>query len=155
MPDNFASEFTPELSKEYLASLLNPIEQQEEANVGEARREGAAAGLVGLASIGSRIAGAEEAADRAKRSAIAGFNLDVATKKREERLTDEDRAYRDTERQKTESFQESMAKMGYAFEASQNEGALNAAKNALPWGIAEGAVSAGIGGYFGGLGRKA
>ncbi len=155
MPTPFAAEFADELSSQYLANLLNPIEEKEAEDVGAARREGAAAGLIGQAATGSRIAGAEAAAGKAENNAISGFNMDVANKKYSERMTDEGRAFQDTERQKTEAFQRSMAEMGYAFEASQNQGALNEAKRGQVLGAVSGVAGATLGGYLGGMGRSA
>lgn len=116
-----ASEFSPELSQAYLASLLNPIEERERAEVGAARNEGAAAGLVGQASTGTRIGAAAHNASVAEDNAISGFNLNVAGKQYDERMTDENRAFQDTQRQKSEDFQKSMTKMGYEFQDKERE----------------------------------
>jgi hypothetical protein len=139
-----ASEFTPELSSDYLASLLNPIEENERKNVGTARQEGAAAGLVGQAAEGSRIGAEEENAGLQENSAINGFNLDVANKQYGERMTDEAQSFQDTERQKTEAFQQQMEAEGFAHEDAAAAGAKHAAE--------QGQL---VGGFFGLAGSAA
>lgn len=113
MTSQFASEFTPELSQDYLARLLNDNVNEEAAGVGRARQEGESAGLVGQASTGSRLAAVEDDFNRNANDAVGKFNLDVAGKQYGERMTDEERAFQDTERQKQDDFQREMTVLGY------------------------------------------
>lgn len=149
-------EYTPELNDRYLASILNPIEEQRGQAVANARREGEAGGLIAQATTGSRIGAAEAAYGKAKRDAISGFNMQVAGMKRGERLTNEQRAYEDEQRRKTEKFQRELAAMGYAFaDATRNNENRNAhvtGYQGLVAGIVPGLASKAIGGYFGGVG---
>lgn len=151
MPSQYATEFTPELSQGYLANLLNQTSEQEQEAIANSRREGVAGGDVGQAAMGSRIGAATDAYNKNTNAAIQGFNMDVAGKQYSERMTDEAQAFQDTERQKGEMFQNSMAEMGYAFESSQQDKSLKAAKDAMPWGVAGGVASAAAGGYAGTL----
>lgn len=157
MPPLYAKEFTSEMNQGYLASLLNPIEQDEQASIARAKTEGAAGGLGMQAATGSRIGALEAGASTAREGLISKFNMDVAGKQREERLTDEQRTFQDLERQKTEAFQKSMTEMGYAFEDSQREAKRKSDNQfntaGFVSGLASGALSAGVGGYFGGLGK--
>lgn len=153
----YGQEYTPELSQEYLASILNPIEASGAADEARARSEGQAAGLVGQAAMGSKVGMAREATARAKSQAIAGFNMDVAGAKRGERLTAEQQAYQSTESAKDRAFREHMAQIGYQYEsaarAASEHGAKIRGQQGLVAGIAGSALTAGIGGYFGGLGK--
>lgn len=159
MASPFATEFTPELSKEYLASLLNPIDEQERSAIGNARQEGAAAGLIGQAATGSRIGAVEAGADRSRTDTIAKFNENVAGSERSERLTAEKEAYDSTEAQKDRDFRKSLTEMGYQFSDQEREAQRKSDSdfNAPGFfaGLGSTALSSGIGGYFGGLGRKA
>ena len=155
MANQYAQEFTPELSSDYLQSLLNPINEEERQNVGAARREGAAGGLAGTAAEGSRIGQAIFGGEQQKQSAVSKFNIDVAQAKRGERLTSEDEAFKDTERQKQEAFQRSLTEMGYAHEDAIAAGQKHAAEQGAIFGGITSLASAGIGGYFGGLGKAA
>ena len=155
MANQYAPEFTPELSSDYLQSLLNPINEEERQNVGAARREGAAGGLAGTAAEGSRIGQALFGGEQQKQSAVSNFNLDVAQAKRGERLTSEDEAFKDTERQKQEAFQQSLTEMGYAHENAIAAGQKHAAEQGAIFGGITNLASAGIGGFFGGLGKAA
>lgn len=154
MATPYASEFTPELTAQSLAALLNPIEENERAEVGAARREGAAGGLVGQAATGSRIGAAVNNAGQNEESAVAGFNQNVAKAQYGERMTDESEAFQDTERQKTEAFQTSMAALGYQFADSQRVNQNRADKISGEQGLVEGAglnlLSKGLGNALGG-----
>lgn len=140
MPAPYASSvFTPELSAQVLASDLNTEEEGERTAVGNARKEGAAGGLVAQAATGSRIGAIESGATSAENADVANFNLDVANKSYSERMTDEGQAFQDTERQKTEAFQQSMAQMGYAFQDSQRVNEERNSKITGEQGLVEGA----------------
>lgn len=167
MAQKFATEYTPELNQEYLANLLNQNVNEEAANVGQARQEGEAAGLVGQAATGTRVAAAEDNYDKNINAAVTGFNLDVAGKQYDERSRDENYAFQDVERQKEEDFKKSLDEMGYDF--NDKERSLNntdlytnrrsegiAGQQGYMLGTVEkpigGAVSAGVGSFFSGLG---
>ena len=145
MPPPYAAEYTDELNQGFMANLLNQSSNAEAANVGEARKEGDAGGLVGQAATGSRIGAAVDSEDRAVGSAVANFNLDVAGKKYSERMTNEREAFSDTQRQKTEDFQEKMTNLGYQRSVSdreaQNAGSLHAAERGTLTGTAVGLLT--------------
>lgn len=115
-PTGMAEEFTPELSQSYLASLLNPIDEREQSDVAEARREGQLGGLVAQAATGSRVGAIESQDAQLRNQTINRFNWDVAGKQYGERMTDEARAFQDTERRKAEDFKTEMASLGYQFD---------------------------------------
>lgn len=148
-----AGEYTKELSESFLANLLNQKSKAQTTAVGLARKEGEAEGLVGQAATGSRVGAAVAEYDTGLDNAVENFNLDVAGKKREERLTDEERMYRDTERQKTEEFQKSLASMGYIFQDQQREANRKERSQFNAGGFLSGLVgntiSAGVGTYLG------
>ena len=121
-----AYEFTPEVSRDYLSSLLEPIDEKERQSVGGARAKGAAGGLSSLASTGSEVGSIEANSGIAKNNAISKFNLDVADKKYSERQRDEQEAYQDTERQKSEDFHKMMTQLGYEHEQAQEAGSKHA-----------------------------
>lgn len=152
MESMFAREFTPELSQDYLASLLNNVDQEEQTSIGKARQEGASAGLIGQAATGSRIGAAEQNANLNRNATISKFNLDVADKQYGERMTDEQRTFQDVERQKQDDFQKSLAEMGYQFSDSQRaieEHDKNLITGSSLLGLAAGAGAQGAGSYFG------
>ena len=150
MPPPYAQEFTNELGSNYLASLLNPIEENERENVGKAESESRAGGLGAQAETGSEIAGVEENSQLHENSAISGFNLDVAQKQYGERMTDEEQAFRDTEAQKQRDFQQQMEAAGFAHEDAMAAGAKHAAEQGQILGIAGEVGGAAVGGFFGG-----
>ena len=145
-----STEFTPELTTDSLAALLNPGEEEERQRISNAKNEGAASGLVGQAAEGSRVGAIEAGAGRDRNSAIAGFNLDVADKQYGERRTSEQEAFQDTERQKEEAFRTQMMEMGYAHEDAMQAGAKHAAEQGEILGLVGGIGGAAIGGALGG-----
>ena len=149
MANQYAPEFTPELSSDYLQSLLNPINEEERQNVGAARREGAAGGLAGTAAEGSRIGQAIFGGEQQKQSAVSKFNIDVAQAKRGERLTSEEEAFKDTERQKQDAFQKSLTEMGYAHENAIAAGQKHSAEQGAILGAVTSLASGVSGGLFG------
>ena len=76
----YAPEFTPELSAGYLSNLLNPIDENEQAQVGKARAAGNAGGLGEQASTGAEVGAIEYGAQRNRDDSISKFNLDVASR---------------------------------------------------------------------------
>lgn len=155
MAQKFAAEYTPELGQEYLANLLNQNVDEEAANVGRARNEGEAGGLVGQAATGTRIAAAENNYDKNINAAVSGFNLDVAGKKYDERRHDEDQSFQDTERTKTEDFQKQLAQMGYNFQDSEREAMRKADNQFNGVGFFTGLGTAAAGGFAKGAGMAA
>lgn len=152
-------EYTPELNQDYLASLLNPIEEgtaSAVANVNARRRAG---GLDSQASTGAEMGAIEAGALRAKSDTIGKFNFNVAGMKRGERLTNEKQAYESTEAQKERDFREHMNELAYARSVKDRESQNRANKIAGQQGMVTGALvslgSAAAGGYFGGLGGAA
>lgn len=118
--DEFAKEYTPEMSKSYLASLLQPIDDFSRVDEGRATAEAASRGLLGQAYEGSAIGAVRSGARNEKARTIGAFNLDVANKMREERLGSqsrgyavEDRNFASVEAEKMRNFQQKMAEMGY------------------------------------------
>lgn len=112
--NNFAFEFTPEMDERLLAGRLNSIERSASVDEGRARAEADAGGLMGQAQMGSKIGWARANAANAREDAMSHFALDTAGLRREERLTQESRAYGSSEAQKLRDFQEKLANMGYA-----------------------------------------
>ena len=139
--------FTPELNSSYLKSLMNPIEDQEEADIGSARAKGAAGGLGAQLYSGSLEAGAEKNANQAREGALSGFNMDVAKELTSERniedQTKEKEAYETSERKDTEEWQKQMAMMGYSNErASERQGHIWDQQGLVTGGIAS--IGAGL-----------
>lgn len=154
MPTPYAREMTPELNQSYLANLLNQTDKQESIDEGRARAEGVAGGLGSQLATGAEIGLAREGAALSKTDTVNRFNMDVAGKQREERLTDEERTFRDTERQKTEDFQKQMAQMGYTFaDASARRDQIAGQQGAVT-GFLGSLASSAVGGYMGGLNKK-
>ncbi len=141
---SFAPEYTPELSKSYLAGELGDIEQSGRVDEGRASAEAASRGLLGQAFEGSAIGQVRAGTASDRRRAIGGFNLDVANKQRDERLyntrTADTRAYESTEAEKNREFQKSMAQMGYMFQDSQRNNQNRADKIMGEQGMVEGAA---------------
>jgi hypothetical protein len=152
MAQQLAQEFTPELSQKYLASLLNPIDESESSAVGKARAAGAAGGLGAQASTGAEIGAIEAGAERSKADTISRFNMDVAGKRRDERLTDESRTFQDIERQKQNDFEKQMSIMGYEHDNAVAAGAKHSSQQGQLAGLGLGTASNAIGGFFGGIG---
>jgi hypothetical protein len=121
-PTNLAPEYTPELSKSYLDSLMTGIDNQGRVDEGRAHAEEEARGLGGQAMEGSAVGAVRAGVAQNKASTIGAFNLDVANKTRDERLRDQsrdwsvqDRHYAAVEAQKNRDFQEKMTQLGYAY----------------------------------------
>ena len=153
MPSPYASEYTPELSQEYLAGRLGDIDKEEASQEGRAVSQAAARGLSGQAAMGIMQQGAREWGSNAKNKTIADFNLDVAGKQREERLhsewTGEAQAYQSSEAQKDRDLREKLAKMGYAQQANMmNAERANEQQGAVIGGLFSigGAVAGGVAG---------
>ena len=64
-------------------------------------------------------------------------------------MNDENNAFRDTERQKSEDFQRQMQELGFEHEDAAAVGAKHAAEQGQLVGLAGGAASAGAGGFGG------
>ena len=141
----YASEYTPELGSNYLSSLLNPISEEEQENVGRARTAGKSAGLIGQASMGSEVGAAEANAGNQRNSTVSKFGLDVAGAQRGERMTDEKEAYDDTEKQKDQAFQEHMLGLEFQHQDAEAAGAKHAGEQGELLGIA-GSVVGGVAG---------
>ena len=135
-----AFEFTPELNERYLASLMNRIGYDEASAVGAAQTEGEAAGLVGLASTGSKVGAARAAAARQREAATAGLGMDLARMRREERLTGEARDYQSTEAQRAREFQMKLAQFDWAQRIQTREAQERAAKIGQQQGMVTGAL---------------
>ncbi len=146
---DFASEFTPEINDKYLASLLNPIDEEQRRAEGRARMEGEAGGLIGKFSSGGKIGAAREGAARAKSDTISKFNWDVAGLRRGERLTGEGRAYESEEAKKQREFQEMLAQQGYTAEAARQRHEDIKGQQGLIAGGLMSAFSSGVGGLAG------
>jgi hypothetical protein len=158
----YAPEFTPELSKSYLDSILGGIDQQGRVDEGKASAEAAARGLDEQgAFIGSSIGQVRSGVARDKSSAVGQFNLNVANQQASERLgsqahdwsvaaTKEAQDFTASQSALDRSFSEKMAQMGYAFQGDQ--AAQDRAFN--PEAFAGGLVTSAVGGYAGGVGRS-
>lgn len=116
-------EYTPELSKSFLDSITGGIDEQGRVDEGRAASEAASRGLDEQgAYVGSAVGQVRAGVARDKTSAIGAFNMDVAGKTREERLTKqnrgwsvEDRDFGAVEAQKNRDFQEHLAQLGYQY----------------------------------------
>lgn len=155
MPPPFAREFTPELNQGYLAQILNRNVDQESAEVARARKEGESEGLVGQAATGSRIGAAENNFDNRINGEVSQFNLGVAEKQYGERMNDEDKAFREMERQKNEDFKREMTEMGYRFEDNQREMKRQNDSQFNTGGFLAGLTTAAVGGASKGAGAAA
>ena len=146
----YAQEFTPELSQSFLANQLNLSSNNEAAEVGRAHEEGEEGGLVGQAAEGSRVGAATDNANRNVNDTVTRFNTDVAGKQYSERMTDEREAFQDTERQKTEAFQQSMEQLGYSQRVQSKESDNRFNKISAYQGLALGTLTGSATSYGGG-----
>ena len=113
--------FTPELSSEYLAKLLNETEARKASSIGLARQEGQSGGLAAQAAMGTRIGAAETEAASEQANTVSKFNFDVAGLDREKRLTQEGRAFDMSEAEKQRKEQERLMRMGFDFQSGERE----------------------------------
>lgn len=107
----YAKEYTPELTKEMLAGELGDIDQLVREQEGVATSNAYARGLGGQAMHGSLIGAVRAGGVRQKAATIADFNAKLAGLRREERLTEEGRAYETEQTQKDREFQEKMTRL--------------------------------------------
>lgn len=114
-------EYTKELSSDYLAGILTPLQQQEQVDEATAKSEGAAGGLIGKFTQAGKIQAARSNLGAAKASAVGNFELQAANAALGQRQTDEARQFQDTERQRTEDFQKQMQALGFQFEDAQRQ----------------------------------
>ena len=150
----YASEFTPDMDAGFLASILKPIDDEEAANEGRAKTEAFAGGLEGQASLGSKVGAARQGAADTKARTIGQFNLGVADRQRQERLTEQENLYRSDEAQKSRDFQEKMTEMGYLQQSGERNASQRFGSNMFNRGALLGTVgklaATGVGAYFGG-----
>lgn len=153
---NYAQEYTPELSAQFLAGELAPISEGEQEAEGLARQEGEEGGLIGKFSTAGKIAGARAAAASQKAGIIGQFNMERARAQYGERMTDENRTFQATEAQKQRDFQEMLTRLGYTNEIKRRESENRRSKIQGEQGLVEGALVqgavSGIGGLAGGYG---
>ena len=159
MPEKFATEFTPEMSQSYLDSLTADIDQMGRVDEGRALAEQAARGTLGQQTADSAVGSVRTGVRNQKSRTIGAFNLDVANKRREERLGEKSRGWsledqkssRDfaaAEAAKSRDFQERMARIGYDFQREQDE----FDPGGFVAGLGSSVISSGVGGYLGGMG---
>ena len=144
MPAPYAQEFSPELGSQYLASGLNEIDQNEAVALGNVNAKRKAGGLDFQAAAGAEEGAIEAGVGKSRSDFINKYNMDVADKKYSERMTDESRAFQDSERQKTEDFQKSMTIMGYEHDNAMAAGEKHAAEQAALVGGAFGLAGSGV-----------
>ena len=118
-------EFGQDMTQDYLASQLNPIETEEQDRIGQARAQGAARGLEGQAQAGAMESGARDWAGTAKNKTISDFNMSLAGMNRDERLRNQgeqwhlqDQAYQSSEAEKDRAFREKLMERGFDQEAN-------------------------------------
>ena len=156
----YAPEFSQELSKSYLQSIMGDIDEMGRVDEGRATAEQAARGTLGQQTADSAIGSVRSGVRRDKSRTIGQFNLDVAERRRQERLGEKSRGWSVEDRkseqdfaaaeaEKSRAFQKHMAQLGYAFsDASARRDKISGQQGAVIGGLF-GMASSGIGGYAG------
>lgn len=147
------TEFTPDMTREVLNSILGPIQQRGEARRGRARGEALSRGLEGDPYESSAIGLADATTSQEEGKAISDFNYNLANLGREDRQRGESRGWQVEDIMRSQGFQSSEADKDRAFRQmlsrEANEQAEKNSTNEL-WGTAIGGLSMAAGSALGG-----
>ena len=121
MANKYSMEMTPEVGQEYLASRLREIGLEGRQAAGQATAGAMARGLGGQAAYGSQMGQVQEGISAQREKTLGDYAYNVAGLQRQERLTDEERAYQSSEKEKDRAMQEKLAQMGYAWQSGEGE----------------------------------
>lgn len=149
-------EYSPEMTRSYLDSVLTQVDTQEGEDEGLARREAAAGGLAGIGSLGGKVGAARRGAADRKSQITSAFDLDVANKDREERMIGQKENFQADQAQKDRDLREKLAQMEFqqasGRQASQQGFERVMGQQGLVTGLGAGLLTRGAGGYLASLG---
>lgn len=110
---NYAGEFTPEITQNYLQNLQRPIQQQGAVDIGKARGEALRRGMAGDPFEALRVGAAQNTMNTNMSNTNANLGFQVAGVAQQERMGNENRAsqqaFSAAESEKDRVFQERMA----------------------------------------------
>lgn len=154
MPTNYAGEFTPEVTNDYLSRLEQAYAKTRDVNAGQARGSALARGLEGDPTEAIGVLGAQNQYAQSVGDSYSDLAMKVAGLQRDERLTDEGNLYKTGEREATQSWQSAEADKQRSFDERMQAAELayrrdvERKKNRTNWGSVLGGLGgAAIGGF--------
>lgn len=154
---NYAGEFTPEITNDYLSRLEQSYAKTRDVNAGRARGDALSRGLEGDPMEAIGVLGADNQYAQSVGDSYANLAMQVAGMGRDERLTDEGNQYKTSERIATEAWKSGEADKQRSFDERMQAAELayrrevDRKKNRTNWGsIIGGTLGAGAGALSGG-----
>lgn len=153
MAMNYAGEFTPEITADYLKRLQQPIIEQGAVSVGRARGEALRRGMAGDPFEALRVGAAEAGTQRALADTGANLAFNVAGMQQQERYGKEQLAsqqqFSAAEAEKSRQFEAQQAQITRDYQAALQRAQRHAERRAFWPNLIGGMVSTGAGVYAG------